>query len=662
MKVAYLVRPLICLFILSVPVFSQKLVTDPAFTPAIDKDVNFVKLQSDGKIMIAGDFAVVNGVSRLRIARLNADGTLDMSFDANPLMVINGGAGIASIKSMEVLSDGKILIAGYFGSGLPLDTARPVLRLNSNGSLDSTLTSIPQMSGSGFPNVEKAEQLPNGKILLCGTFTLPNGNAQPRLARYNSNGTFDPTFTTAINSDCRDVKAQPDGKYIVSGFYSTVNGASRVGLTRFNADDSVDTGFNTAQETYRAFELQSDGTILAFYQYFSIQILRKLNADGSVNTTFSDHLFKGWDAVVQPNGKVIVAGDDNDVFGQSFDLNRYNTDGTHDPSGNRFSFSSQSTFHFPRALELQSDGKVIVGGSFTSYTLNSGGPSVSRPYLARFTPQAIPVRPKYDFDGDGKDDVAVFRPSNGQWYVHQSTGGYTYSLFGISTDKPIVNDYDGDGRADIAVFRDGVWHWLRSSNGVYAYRLCGQAGDIPTPSYGPSGRADFYIFRPPAASFFDQQPYQPQAQPYEFRNMTLQSGDKPVIADYDGDGRDDLAVFRNGDWYYMTSNGLETRHFLFGQPGDIPVPADYDGDLRTDLAVFRPSSGIWYIYKSADGFYGAQWGMAGDIPVPADYDGDGKVDIAVFRPSTGVWYQLLSNNTVTTDLFGTSGDIPAQVR
>jgi hypothetical protein len=164
------------------------------------------------------------------------------------------------------------------------------------------------------------------------------------------------------------------------------------------------------------------------------------------------------------------------------------------------------------------------------------------------------------------------------------------------------------------------------------------------------GRADISVFR--NGIWYIRQSSNDQLRAVHFGFGT----DKPVPVDFDGDGKTDIAVFRNGIWYYLQSSDGAFRAIQFGQAGDIPVPADYDGDGRADIAVYR--AGILYRLNSSNGqFVAIQFGLANDKPVFADYDGDGKTDLAVFRG--GNWYYLQSSDGAFRAVqFGISSDRP----
>jgi hypothetical protein len=268
----------------------------------------------------------------------------------------------------------------------------------------------------------------------------------------------------------------------------------------------------------------------------------------------------------------------------------------------------------------------------------------------------------FDFDGDGKTDIGIFRPSGGEWWVNRSGDGQTLALvFGSSTDVIVPADYTGDGKADIAVFRpsSGEWYVLRSDDFSYFALPFGTNGDVPVPAdYDADGKADFAVFRPSSSTWFITQSSGAPTRIVPFGS----TGDQPVVSDYDGDGKADIAIIRpaaSGAEWWIARSTTGPLVMQFGESTDKAVQGDYTGDGKADIAIWRPSTGEWFVVRSDDfSYYAFPFGTTGDVVAPGDYDGDGKFDVTVFRPSTATWY--IARTTAGTQIvpFGANGDRP----
>jgi uncharacterized delta-60 repeat protein len=245
--------------------------------------VRTITLQSDGKIIVGGEFTTYRGTSRNRIIRLNSDGSIDSDF--------NIGTGFNNtVNTITLQTDGKILVGGFFTTYQGV-TRNYIIRLNSDGSIDSDFN-----IGSGFNNqVNTITLQTDGKILVGGFFTSYQGTSRNRIIRLNSDGSVDSDFNigTGFNGTVRTITLQSDGKILVGGFFSTYQGVTRNNIIRLNSDGSIDsdfnigTGFNSQVNTIT---LQTDGKILVggfftSYQGTSRNRIIRLNSDGSVDTT-----------------------------------------------------------------------------------------------------------------------------------------------------------------------------------------------------------------------------------------------------------------------------------------------------------------------------------------------------------------------------------------
>lgn len=492
---------------------------DNAFKPFIEGTVYAVLVQPDGKILICGRFFAVNGIPQRAVARLNPDGSLDTSF-VPPFIFIDTSSSFALALALQ--SDGKVLLGGSFINGA--GNRSGVIRLNADGSLDNSFNSGSGLGGNFFDIAIRAIAVaPDGKIYVGGKFTTYDGINRGSFVRLNSDGTVDNTFTmqAAATSLVLDIQVQPDGKVLAAGSVLQAGSNFTGQITRFNPNNTVDATFNYGSTTgnlIRAFALQRNGKIVV--AEFG-RVLR-VNENGSLDNTFTPATAGSsvLDVVVQQNGKIVISGDFSSINNIARrGLARLNQDGSVDPNFTPTTGTSGTA----GAMALQPDGKILFSGNITAAN------SMRHVGLGRlFGDAVIPARTQFDFDGDGRADLTVFRPSNGTWYrINSSNNSFSPNQFGIAEDKPVAADYDGDGKTDLAVYRPSV-----------------------------------------------------------------------------------------GDWYIINSGNSSFTGIHFGISEDKPAPADFDGDGKADLGVFRPSIGTWYLLRTTAGFTGVQFGVNGDIPMP----------------------------------------------
>ena len=334
-------------------------------------------LQPDGKIAIGGTFTNFSGAARNGIARLNANGTVDTSF-------LSTGSGANNIvRSLGIQSDGKVVLGGAFT--LVNDQVRGgVARLNDTGTLDN--------AGAGVVrhDVAVVGVQSDGKVIIGGSFVNFAGTSRNRIARLNNDGTLDTSFLASgagANGDVLALAIQTDGKIVIGGTFTNVNGTARNRIARLNTDGSLDTGFLVgagADSTVRKIAIQSDGRILLGGTFANIDGtarngIARLGATGGLDNSF---LGSGNGAngpvstlALQSGGKVLIGGDFTSFNGTSRNrVARLNADGTLD---NAFLSSGSGANDQLFALAVQTDGKVLIGGLFT--TVNG----LARNHIAR---------------------------------------------------------------------------------------------------------------------------------------------------------------------------------------------------------------------------------------------------------------------------------------
>ena len=659
MKFARIVSLAVLIAGLSTSQFSQDLKPDPSFNPVfnVNDRVHDVVVLADGKLMIGGAMCGNTGTSSCTpiVRRLNVDGTVDTAFNAAFGMFPQVSSYIGTINR---LSNGQYFVSGRMSVG---GQSSNYARLNADGSVDTTLA----LGVVGFSYNPKFLPTPDGKYVGCGERTI-NSQLHDVAHRINADGTPDPTFrVTFTDGFCKDIEVLPNGKILIS--VGTDFGQNQVKqLVRLNSDGSQDLAFDadipvgSYQGRIAEFKSLPDGKVLMTYSYpgTSDNSFRRLNSNGSTDVIYP--LCSGGSYLTESNGNMLAYGCKR-WSGSNYrpSISRVFPDGSVDTKFDNLFLEGAY------GMREAGNGGYYAFGTFTSTQFNS-----ARQKLVRLIPENTPPRAKFDFDGDGRSDLAVFRASDRTWYLNQSTNGFQYTQWGFGTDAMATGHYDNDGKTDIGVFRDGILHAFSAAFG-HRQIFIGQTGDRPIlgnfedyngnlGDFMVRGSRDYpavWIFRDGNTA----------ANPIggstgAFTLPEELSTDKPVIGDFNGDSREEIGFFRDGYWYTRDYASVQAaKTFQWGVAGDIPVPGDYDGDRQDDIAIFRPSNGQWWINRSSLGMIAIAFGQNGDIPVPADYDGDGKQDIAIYR--NGQWWQfLIGSGTVRVDQWGVAGDKPVQAQ
>lgn len=457
-------------------------------TNGVSGEVYMIERQQDKKILIGGSFISYNGSKRISVARLNQDGSLDESFDPSEGAIQydqdqNKFAG--EVLDIKVQPDGKVLIAGNFTSFNGVER-KGIARLNTDGTLDSFNPDFsPRKIGyfSGYPKSILLQ--PDGKIIFSYSEMYGAGNC--KIQRFNSDGTLDQTFETAyLDPADHVIKAilLPDGKILIHGYINAFNNKEyKTSCIRLHGNGQIDNSFNHKYiDLGGAMQVQPDGKILIA----SPQKIRRFHSDGNPDYSFVSHQLSEYQNGTIGKVSLCLFNDNRILVGGNFPkkLLRLNTNGTINET---FEVGEGSGSDFISAICQDEDNRVIVGGGFVSFN-GIGRSSIARLHLGKPT-QSINFNPIADRTiGDAPFNISAnsttglpisFSAGSNKITVTGNTVSLTASGRGVVTAYVSGNETYDESSNSISFCinpRPPILNLEPSTTGVSPYRL-----SIPPP-------------------------------------------------------------------------------------------------------------------------------------------------------------------------------------
>jgi uncharacterized delta-60 repeat protein len=632
--------------------------------------------QLDGKILIYGN-------SDLR--RLNQDGTDDTGFTTTTFPSAPSGY---RYQVIALSSDGKITIVNRLSNGI-----HQIKRFLSNGTVDGSFTPYTAVRFSSL-----AVQADGGVLIGDGggdQFTndfvrlLPNGSPDPAFNTGIGFQTFNPSRVNAIN-------VQPDGKILIGGEFGFVNDVPRSKIARINPDSTLDTSFQintsvtgnyfTTISSFHYISALNDGKIIVKGSFtyrvngvFKHNVVR-LNPDGSIDPTYlnATHTVGPEYQTIKtyPDGKLIVGDGRLSSYDENPHLSRLFANGTRDPDFNPILYPV-GWIVIIKALEIQPDGKILVGGRLWHVT--SGNMYIYRSFLTRINADGSLDTTFQTREQPDREVRAFVLQPDGKIVISETTTNhlepYQSNVLRLNADGTVDPTFNAGTGASGKVNTMLLHSTGRIFVGGSFTHFNGQAranlvqlnadGSVFTPVYNLNNEVFCLAIdsdgRVLVGGNFTTIIAGGSSAPRSYVARLIDASASATRFDFNGDGRADLGIYSAADgmWSILNSLSYQTLSTQFGMSEDKTVAADFDGDFRTDIAVFRPSDGTWYLKQSTGASRAVRWGAAEDKPAAGDFDGDRKADVAVWRPSTGSWYVLQSsNNQMFSVNFGLTGDVP----